>query len=66
MIRKEANMFMHRIGKFIFLASLGFALACSVDSGGSGSNFANGGIGGTGVSEGPITGFGSIFVNGIK
>jgi hypothetical protein len=27
---------------------------------------ANGGIGGTGIAAGPITGFGSIFVNGIE
>jgi hypothetical protein len=26
----------------------------------------NGGIGGTGISQGPITGFGSIFVNGVE
>ena len=34
---------------------------------GSGSTqLANGGIGGTGIAAGPITGFGSIFVNGIE
>lgn len=34
--------------------------------GGSGATVAEGGIGGTGISNGPITGFGSIFVNGVE
>lgn len=34
--------------------------------GGGSSQLAGGGIGGTGVSQGPITGFGSIFVNGVE
>lgn len=34
--------------------------------GGGGGTLAEGGIGGTGISNGPITGFGSIFVNGIE
>src|SRR3569833_2369295 len=33
---------------------------------GDGTQTAGGGIGGTGVSQGPITGFGSIFVNGVE
>lgn len=33
---------------------------------GIGDPLAEGGIGGTGISQGPVTGFGSIFVNGIK
>jgi len=33
---------------------------------GGGTQLAGGGIGGTGVSQGPITGFGSIFVNGVE
>lgn len=33
---------------------------------GGGSDVAGGGIGGTGISQGPITGFGSVIVNGIK
>lgn len=45
-------------------------LVCSMlllDSCGGGSGtLAEGGIGGTGISNGPITGFGSIFVNGIE
>lgn len=34
--------------------------------GGSGITLAGGGIGGTGISLGAITGFGSIFVNGVE
>lgn len=34
--------------------------------GGTGGSLAEGGIGGTGISNGPITGFGSIFVNGVE
>ena len=33
---------------------------------GGGTQLASGGIGGTGISQGPITGFGSIFVNGVE
>lgn len=33
---------------------------------GSGTDVVEGGIGGTGISTGPITGFGSIFLNGVK
>ncbi|KHD05986.1 hypothetical protein PN36_23515 [Candidatus Thiomargarita nelsonii] len=38
-------------------------MACG---GGSDANVAGGGIGGTGMSSGPISAFGSIFVNGIE
>lgn len=42
---------------------LGLLAAC----GGAGlGQLANGGIGGTGISSGPITAFGSVFVNGIE
>jgi hypothetical protein len=34
--------------------------------GGSGTQTAGGGIGGTGISVGTITGFGSVFVNGVE
>ncbi|MEZ5478399.1 MAG: DUF5666 domain-containing protein [Thiolinea sp.] len=34
--------------------------------GSSGTYLAEGGIGGTGISTGPITGFGSIWVNGVR
>lgn len=37
-----------------------------VGCGGSNSRVADGGIEGTGVSQGSITGFGSIFVNGVE
>ena len=41
-------------------------LAGLADCTGDGTQTAGGGIGGTGVSQGPITGFGSIFVNGVE
>lgn len=49
-------------------------LSCSVSpqggggsfGGGSGGGMAGGGIGGTGIVMGPVTGFGSVFVNGIE
>ncbi|MDY6994017.1 MAG: DUF5666 domain-containing protein, partial [Pseudomonadota bacterium] len=41
-------------------------LGLSTCGGGEGSQLAGGGIGGTGMSIGPISGFGSIFVNGIQ
>jgi len=53
----------------ILLLSLWFLTACgggeSAD-GGNSSNVAEGGIGGTGISIGPISAFGSLFVNGIE
>lgn len=45
------------LGVFLLLTSCG---------GGSGGTLAEGGIGGSGISSGPITGFGSIFVNGVE
>lgn len=45
------------IGAILLLDSCG---------GGSTGSLAEGGIGGTGISSGPITGFGSIYVNGIE
>lgn len=47
------------------LATL-LALSCGLGDSGSSDQQANGGIGGSGFSEGPITEFGSIFVNGIE
>lgn len=41
-------------------------LAGCGSSGGGGDGVASGGTGGTGISSGAITGFGSIFVNGVK
>ena len=50
---------------FILFALLAGAFACAEAGGGSG-DFAEGGMGGTGISQGPITQFGSIFVNDIE
>ena len=53
---------MNMITKGLFAS---VALLAMVSCGG-GSDVAGGGIGGTGISQGPITGFGSVFVNGIE
>lgn len=50
-------------GRFVLLGLLLWLTSCG---GGSGGSVAEGGIGGTGISTGPITGFGSIFVNGVE
>ena len=42
------------------------AFLVGVASCGGGTQLAGGGIGGTGISQGAITGFGSIFVNGVE
>jgi len=39
-------------------------LACT--AGGGGDTAATGGMSGTGISQGSVTAFGSIFVNGIE
>ena len=44
----------------LMLASFGLSTC-----GGTGFDFAGGGTGGTGISSGPITGFGSVVVNGV-
>ncbi len=49
--------------KIIIWLPLLFIMACG---GGGDTNVAGGGIGGTGMSSGPISAFGSIFVNGIE
>jgi hypothetical protein len=54
----------HFLNAFVILISLLFLTACNEN--GRSSNVAEGGIGGTGMSVGPISAFGSIFVNGIK
>ena len=47
-----------------------FAVLCislvSCGGGGGGGTVASGGIGGTGISQGPVNSFGSVFVNGIE
>ena len=40
--------------------------ACGGGGGGGGGVASSGGTGGTGVSYGPVTGFGSVFVNGVE
>ena len=50
-----------KLSTLVFVLLAGLA-ACT----GDGTQTAGGGIGGTGVSQGPITGFGSIFVNGVE
>ncbi len=59
---------------FLFTTFLFFFSACNVENsevaeggiGGSGVILAEGGIGGSGVVMGSITGFGSVYVNGVK
>lgn len=48
------------------LLATALLLILAACGGGGGLTVANGGIGGTGISTGPITAFGSIFVNGVK
>jgi len=55
-------MAIHRLGNSILIALLVIGMAAC----GGGTQLAGGGIGGTGISQGPITGFGSIFVNGVE
>lgn len=47
------------------LLSAASALAL-LSCGGGGGSMSAGGIGGTGVSSGPVTGFGSVIVNGVE
>lgn len=48
----------------LLCAAVAEAIACS--SGGGGSEVAEGGIGGTGISSGAVTAFGSFFVTGTE
>ncbi|MCB1877390.1 MAG: hypothetical protein KDH88_15570 [Chromatiales bacterium] len=49
------------------LAALLAVILASCSAGGSGSGLASeGGIGGSGISVGPISSFGSVFVNGVR
>lgn len=53
--------------KLLGIASLAtLVVACGGGAVGTSGGLAEGGIGGTGISQGPITGFGSIFVNGVE
>ena len=47
---------------YISIVSL-MAVACG---GGGGGTVAGGGIGGTGITSGTVTGFGSVYVNGVE
>lgn len=51
---------------FIVIASLLLGVLIVACGGGGGGSFAGGGIGGTGITSGTVTGFGSVFVNGIE
>ena len=48
------------------LSGLIIGLALASCGGGGGGQVAEGGIGGTGISTGSVTGFGSIWVNGVE
>lgn len=54
---------MNRFSLVTLSACIAAITACG---GGSSTDVAEGGMGGTGVSQGPVTGFGSIYVNGVK
>lgn len=45
---------------------IGILTACGGAGGGGGVDIADGGIRGTGSSVGPVSGFGSVFVNGVR
>jgi len=56
----------HSVARFALGAvSAGILAACG-GGGGGGSDIADGGIRGTGSSVGPVSGFGSVFVNGVR
>lgn len=50
----------------LVLAPLAFGVLSACGDGGGGVGVAEGGIRGTGSSVGPVSGFGSVFVNGVK
>ncbi|MET0108411.1 MAG: DUF5666 domain-containing protein [Candidatus Thiodiazotropha sp.] len=55
------------IHKILISAAMGAAVAGLTSCGGGGGpQVADGGIGGTGITQGRVTSFGSIFVNGIE
>ena len=62
--RLTAGVARPRAGRFIcFLMFLVALLSCSA---GGGDVAANGGMSGTGISQGSVSAFGSIFVNGVE
>jgi hypothetical protein len=50
--------------RWLFVASVAMTLSCS--GGGGDGSLASGGIGGSGISNGPITGIGSFYVTGTE
>jgi len=57
-------IFANIIGSILLLSALFLQTACS--DGGNGGLMAGGGIGGTGISIGEISAFGSVFVNDVE
>ena len=57
---------MHRVIIVAAALVLSVLIVACGGGGGGGGSLAGGGIGGTGVTSGTITGFGSVFVNGIE
>jgi hypothetical protein len=56
-----------RVGKLRKLFALAtIALFCACSGGGGGGLADNGGMSGTGISQGAVTAFGSVFVNGVE
>src|SRR5690554_7381767 len=66
---RESTMTSDQLRKRLSLAiapvAFGIFSACG-GGGGGGIGIADGGIRGTGSSVGPVSGFGSVFVNGVK
>ena len=61
---KEVHMNRTFFRNVVLIASI--LLTVSSCGGGGGGDVASGGTGGTGISAGSITGFGSVFVNGVE
>ncbi|MFQ5589120.1 MAG: DUF5666 domain-containing protein, partial [Nitrospiria bacterium] len=57
---------MKNVFKRIFPLMLVALLTASCGGGSGGNQTASGGIGGTGISQGSVTGFGSVILNGVK
>jgi hypothetical protein len=67
---ENSNMKRHIRNRVIGLAAgtvaFGVISACGGGGSGGGLDVADGGIRGTGSSVGPVSGFGSVFVNGVR